>query len=101
MRNLNCILIRWVSQDYKGVVVWNEVVFGDQRYVVDLLHNASSLYKISSHEAQSYCGISFVNSLADYPFQILDLDKQEEKDAMQLYINPNWVVLSVPQKSLI
>jgi hypothetical protein len=84
MLNLPCQLIRRISQDYKEVIVWNEVVFGDQRYVVDLLHNASSLYKISSNEAQAYCGISFVDSLADYPFQVSDLDKQEEKGAQFL-----------------
>jgi len=74
---LPCQLFRKISQDMSEVKVWNEIIIGEQRYVVDLFHNAAGLYVVSSQEAQLYCGISYIDSLQSYPFKANDLDKQE------------------------
>jgi len=88
---LPCQLFRKISGDMSEIKVWNEVIVGDQRYVVDLLHNAASLYLVSSQEAQLYCEISFVESLESYPFQVNDLDKPE---------STRWIDVDLQQANL-
>eukprot|EP01124_Arcella_intermedia_P030911 TRINITY_DN6870_c0_g1_i2.p1 TRINITY_DN6870_c0_g1~~TRINITY_DN6870_c0_g1_i2.p1 ORF type:complete len:565 (-),score=120.52 TRINITY_DN6870_c0_g1_i2:36-1730(-) len=92
-----CKLTRKYGHQYENLIVWNEVIIGQDIFIVDLLHNPA-LYLSSSPEAYMYTNMDRCNGLADYPpnFQKFEKSMSSSSSALSRWIDPEINLQNAP-----